>query len=26
VKARQILDTGADVVVTNCFNRNSQIK
>jgi Fe-S oxidoreductase len=26
VKARQILDTGADVVVTNCFNCNSQIK
>jgi Fe-S oxidoreductase len=26
VKARQILDTEADVVVTNCFNCNSQIK
>ncbi len=26
VKARQILDTGAEVVVTNCFNCNSQIK
>jgi Fe-S oxidoreductase len=26
VKARQILDTKADVVVTNCFNCNSQIK
>ena len=25
-KARQILDTGAGVVVTNCFNCNSQIK
>jgi Fe-S oxidoreductase len=26
VKARQIVDTGAEVVVTNCFNCNSQIK
>ncbi len=26
VKARQILETGADTVVTNCFNCNSQIK
>ena len=26
VKARQIMDSGAEVVVTNCFNCNSQIK